>query len=128
MPDPAGRCGEARRTDVGHHERVTGTSFSFLYGPLVASAALGVIILICRWVFAPPPSARRTAAPAPSRGEYGLLEPVATVRTPEDAALLRDVLRDAGVRGTVADGAAPGELVVLVFRDDAERARALVRG
>ena len=108
-----------------------GTSFSFLYGPLVASAALGVIVLICRWVFAPPPSARaRTAAPlsVPVRRDYGLLEPVATCRTAEDAALLRDVLRDAGLRGTLADGATPGEVVVLVFRDDAERARALVRG
>lgn len=107
---------------------MTGTSYSFLYGPLVASAALGVIVLICRWVFAPPPSARATARPDASRRDYGLLEPVATVRTAEDAQLLREVLQSAGMRGTVADGPSPGELVVLVFSGDAERARALVRG
>jgi hypothetical protein len=110
---------------------VTGTSFSFLYGPLVAFAALGVIVLICRWVFAPPsssrPGATPAATPAASRRDYGLLEPVATCAL-EDAVLLRDVLRDAGLRATLADGAAPGEVVVLVFRDDAARARALVRG
>jgi hypothetical protein len=133
MPRPAAGGGEARRTDLGHDERVTGTSFSFLYGPLVATAALGVIVLICRWVFAPPPAARTRPAPGTpaataSRQDYGLLEPVATCRTPEDAALLRDVLREAGLRGTLADGATPGEVVVLVFRDDAARARALVRG
>ena len=128
MPDMAAGGGEARRADVGHHEQVTGTSYSFLYGPLLASAALGVIVLICRWVFAPPPAARTVARPKPARGDYGLLEPVATVRTLEDAQLLRDVLRSAGMRGTVADGPSPGELVLLVFRDDADRARALVRG
>ena len=133
MPDGPPGGGEARRSDLGHDERVTGTSFSFLYGPLVASAALGVIVLICRWVFAPPPAAR-TAAPAQAAAvstapaDYGLLEPVATCRTAEDAVLRRAVLRDAGLRGTLADGSAPGEVVVLVFRDDAARARALVRG
>ena len=32
--------------------------------------------------------------------------PVATVRTDDDAALLREVLRTAGIRGTVAEGTA----------------------
>ena len=61
-----------------------------------------------------------------ARGDYGLLVPVATVRMHDDAALLRAVLMQAGIRGTVAEGPVEGERVVLVFRADAERARGLV--
>ena len=105
-----------------------GNSFSFLFGPLVAVLALGVIVLLCRWVFSTghrdDRAARRTQK-AVTAGDFGLLVPVATVRTPEDADLLRGVLRDAGIRGTLA--AAPeGGLSVLVFRADALRARDLV--
>jgi hypothetical protein len=97
----------------------------------VALLALGVIVVLCRWVFSTSVrderAARRLAA-ARARGDYGLLVPVATSRTPEDAGLLRDVIVDAGMRCTVAPGEHPGELVVLVFRADAERARQLVAG
>lgn len=105
-------------------------SYSFLVGPLVACAALVVIILICRWVFSTSHrdarTARRTAvvAAASRGGDYGLLVPVASVRTRDDAEMLRVLLRDAGIRCTVAaddDGAE-----VLVFRADALRARDLV--
>lgn len=99
------------------------SSYHFLVGPLVAFAALAVILLMCRWVFATP----KAAAPAPpaARGEdYGLLVPIATVRTADDAEMLRALLREAGIRCTVAaddDGAD-----VLVFAADALRARTLV--
>ena len=107
-----------------------GTSYSFLVGPLVAAGALGVIILICRWVFSTTHRDDRTArrlAKARSRGDYGLLVPVARVRTRDDAEMLRAVLQDAGIRCTLGEaaGADPG-LAVLVFRADAERARDLV--
>jgi hypothetical protein len=64
-------------------------------------------------------------------GDYGLLVPVAQVRTPDDAAMLRAVLQDAGIRCTVGeaagtDGASSTSLAVLVFRADADRARDLV--
>lgn len=100
-------------------------------GPLVAVVALVVIILICRWVFATDHRDQRTAkrlARARSAGDYGLLVPVAEVRTREDAELLRGVLREAGIRGsmTPAAGSQPGDWVVLVFRADADRARSLV--
>lgn len=103
-----------------------GTSYSFLVGPLVASGALVLIILMCRWVFSTSDreqrAARRTAAALASRGggDYGLLVPVATVRTPDDAEMLRGVLREAGIRCTVSG------TEVMVFRDDALRARDLV--
>lgn len=104
-------------------------SYSFLFGPLVAMAALGLIVLLCRWVFSTSHrdvrvAQRRTGATA--SGDFGLLVPVATVRTPEDAEVLRGVLKQAGIRGTVA--ASPdGGLSLLVFRDDALRAKDLVR-
>ena len=98
-------------------------------GVLVAVLAMVVLVLLCRWVFSTSTREQRTAArlaKARSRGDYGLLVPVATVRTEEDAVLLRDVLRQAGIRGTVAEGETDGERVVLVFRADADRARDLV--
>jgi hypothetical protein len=103
------------------------SSYSFLYGPLVAVAALGVIILICRWVFSTDHRDERTARrleKARSRGDYGLLVPITRVRTADDADMLRAVLREAHIRCTVAqqdDG-----LDVLVFRRDAVRASELV--
>jgi hypothetical protein len=102
---------------------VLASSASYWEGSAVALAALGVIMLICRWVFATPP--RSTPAATRDRGDFGLLEPITVVRTRDDAEMLRGVLRQAGIRGTIAD--APGGFAVLVFRDDASRARDLVR-
>lgn len=105
------------------------SSYHYLVAPLVASGALLVIILICRWVFSTADrderTARRTARALASRGgDYGLLVPVATVRTKDDAEMLRTVLREAGIRSSVSAHADGAEL--LVFRADALRARDLV--
>jgi hypothetical protein len=99
------------------------SSYHFLAGPLIALAALGLIVLICRWVFAVPnrPTVRLPAAP----GDFGLLVPVSVVRTPDDAQMLRELLSAEGIRATVAD--AEEGFAVLVFSRDAGRARALVR-
>ena len=101
------------------------SSYHHLVGPLVAFAALGVIILICRWVFSTSDrdqrAARRLSAAAAARGgDYGLLVPVATARTPDDAEMLSGLLREAGIRCTVAGDE------VMVFPTDAPRARDLV--
>jgi hypothetical protein len=98
------------------------SSYHYLEGPAIAVAALAVIVLICRWVFAVD---RPAPSPPATPGDYGLLEPVAVVRTRDDAEMLQGVLRDAGIRGTLSAG--PGGHSVLVFRDDLGRARALVR-
>lgn len=101
------------------------SSYHFLVGPLVAFGALGVILLLCRWVFsAPRPTATAATPAATPRGDYGLLVPVASVRTADDAEMLRGLLRGAGIRCTVAAGADGAD--VLVFRADASRARELV--
>jgi hypothetical protein len=98
------------------------SSYHYLEGPAIAALALGIIVLICRWVF----STDRPTPPPPSEpGDYGLLEPVTVVRTLDDAHMLRSLLHDAGIRGTVAS--TTEGFVVLVFSGDASRARALVR-
>lgn len=101
------------------------SSYHYLVGPLVAFGALLVIILICRWVFSTSDrdrrAARRTSAAVAGRGgDYGLLVPVTTAPTPADAEMLREVLRTAGIRCTLAGAE------VLVFRADVPRARELV--
>ena len=99
------------------------TGYSYL-DPFLALGALALLVLICRWVFSTGP--RRPAAPAvKERGDYGLLEPVTVVRTRDDAEMLREVLRSAGIRGTVTE--TEGAYAVLVFPSDARAARDLVR-
>ncbi|MDX6197331.1 MAG: hypothetical protein QOJ79_482 [Actinomycetota bacterium] len=110
---------EARRGE--HTEPVLTTDPPYL-GPLVLVVALVAIVLICRWVFAPSHAVPRTP---PEGADFGLLVPITVVRTVDDADMLRDLLREAGIRGTITD--APGGFAVLVFRDDAGRARELVR-
>ena len=105
------------------------TQYSNAGGMLVALGAMVVLVLLCRWVFSTGPRDQRNAQrlqKARSRGDYGLLVPVATARTAADAELLRSVLREGGIRGTVGPGEQPDERVVLVFRSDVERARSLV--
>jgi hypothetical protein len=98
------------------------SSYHFLLGPLVAVAALGLIVLICRWVFSTEHRDDRTARRLEKAiGDYGLLVPVATVRTRDDAQMLRDVLKGAGIRAGIS-----GEYDVLVFTKDLQRARSLV--
>ena len=104
-------------------------SYSFLTGPLVACLALGVIVLLSRWVFSTSHRDERTTrrlAALQSSGDYGLLVPVVTVRTADDASMLRGVLGDAGIRCTFGAAADGSGTEVLVFRADALRARDLV--
>ena len=85
---------------------------------VIAFAAMGVVALICRWVFSP---VRRPAPPPVAPADFGLLVPVAVARSAEDAVMLRDHLVSEGVRASVGPGHE-----VLVFRHDLDRARALV--
>jgi hypothetical protein len=105
-------------------------SYHYMIGPASAFLALGVIVLISRWVFSTKGRDERIArarAAARARGDFGLLVPVATTRTPEDAVRLRERLLAADIRCTVADGDPPGTRLLLVFRSDARRADELVR-
>ena len=97
------------------------TGYSYL-DPLIAVVGLAAIVLICRWVFSTDHRAAPPVPPGPV--DLGLLEPVADVRTREDAEMLRSVLRDAGIRASVT--ATDAGFAVLVFRSDAVAARGLV--
>lgn len=105
-------------------------SYHYLVAPLVSLGGLVVILLLCRWVFAPPSrstaraSTRSARALSSRRGDYGLLVPVASVRTRDDAEMLRGVLARAGIRCTVVEDGAGAD--VLVFPADSLRARDLV--
>ena len=63
-------------------------------------------------------------SPAPRPADDGLLTLVATLSRPESAPALRAVLSDAGIRSTVRYPA-PHRADVLVFPEDAQRAREL---
>lgn len=103
------------------------SSYHFLQGPLVAVLALGVIVLICRWVFS---TGHRDAPVQPAAAEavrpadYGLLRPVCRA-APEQAAVVRARLTAAGIRATTGP-AADSAVEVLVFPDDLVRARTLI--
>jgi hypothetical protein len=91
-------------------------------GPmLVIVLVLGGLALIMRWAFGS--GYGRTARPAVP-AEDGLLVLVATVSAPGTARALRAVLSDAGIRSTQRTPA-PHRTDVLVFPDDADRARTL---
>ena len=93
-------------------------SLHYAVGPGIALLALGLLSLFLRWSFSGPSHRRRRGA----GGE--LLLPVATVSRPETAQALRALLSDAGIRSTTRNPA-PHRTDVLVFPEDADRARAL---
>ena len=98
---------------VPAHRRHESAPYAGLVGPLVAFGALVVLILICRWVFSTKTrderTARRLAALAvPRGGDYGLLVPIATVRTRADAEMLEAIRALSNLHGPL--GARPVEL------------------
>jgi hypothetical protein len=99
---------------------VNAGSLHFLVGPAIAFAALGLLAFFMRWAFGSGYGRTPTAVPA----EDGLLTLIATLSRRESALALRAVLSDAGIRSTIRIPA-PHRADVLVFPEDAERARAL---
>ena len=95
-------------------------SLHYAVGPAIAMAMLAVLAVFLRWAFASstPKPAKRVAA------EDGLLTRVATLTRRDSALALRAVLSDAGIRSTVRFPA-PHRADVLVFPEDADRARSL---
>ncbi len=109
---------EADRVDDGP---VQYTSASFLVGPLIAFAAVGVLVLLLRWAFA---SGSSVVSKRPAQGrvdEYGLLVPVAAPPNYIEAEMIRRALEDAGIRATLAQTLAGPRL--MVFPEDEARAR-----
>ena len=110
------------------------TGYDPVVGLLSAAVLLALMAFTMRRLnrslrtFLPRPTSRvRQEAPV---ADYGLLVAVAAVPTKDDAEMLREVLAANGIRATVAaappDDAGRPSLRVLVFPDDAARARDLV--
>lgn len=100
-------------------------SYSFLFGPVMALLAMGVIALLLRWSFSRGHSLveRRPRQGDPS--QYGLLVTVAAPSTFVEAEMQRRMLEAAGVRATLASTVEGPR--VMVFPKDASVARALLR-
>jgi hypothetical protein len=97
-----------------------GSGLHFLVGPGIAFAVVGLLALFMRWAFGTGYGEQPAAPPA----DNGLLTLVATLSRRESALALRAVLSDAGIRSTVRCPA-PHRADVLVFPEDADRARIL---
>jgi hypothetical protein len=100
-----------------------GSSLHFLVGPTIAFVVLALLALFMRWAFGTGYGRDKRQAPAPPADD-GLLTMVATLSRRESALALRAVLSDAGIRSTVRCPA-PHRADVLVFPEDAPRARSL---
>ena len=95
---------------------------TYIVGPLVALAVIGVLALVLRWAYGSSLAPRSTPQKA---GDFGLLREVALVETQDGANALRALLSDAGIRSTSAKVPGAGTRV-LVFATDLDRARSLV--
>lgn len=95
-------------------------SLEYIVGPGIAFLALLLIAAFMRWAFGSGYGRERPAAPAQDE----LLTRIATLSRRESALALRAVLSDAGIRSTIRYPA-PHRADVLVFPEDAARARAL---
>lgn len=100
----------------------TWSTYSFLFGPIVALAGLGILIGLLKWAF--PSKNTSLVPPRPKAGrdhEYGLLVPIASPGTYIEGEMIRRQLEDGGVRANLTrtlDGPR-----VMVFGADADRAR-----
>jgi hypothetical protein len=89
---------------------------------LIAVVAVGLLVLFLAWAFGS--GNGQGSPPPPQPTDDGLLTRIATLSRQESALALRAVLSDAGIRSTVRFPVAD-RADVLVFLEDAQRARAL---
>ncbi|GAA4345789.1 hypothetical protein GCM10023145_02850 [Angustibacter luteus] len=101
-------------------------SYSFVYGPVVAFAAVGLLVVLLRWTFRRGSSLVAAPPRSGSPDDYGLLVAVAEPPSFAEAELIRARLAAQGVRATLAPTTEGPR--VMVFRDEARVARALLRG
>jgi hypothetical protein len=95
---------------------------SALVTALIAVCAIGFVM---RWVFQSGRPHHGVPVDAAASGDLGMLDVVAAGRTRQEALLLRATLGQAGIRSSMSRRH-DGNLDVLVFHDDVERARALL--
>jgi len=103
---------------------VSGTSASFLAGPLVAFGVIGILVLLLRWTFRRGSSVVARQVRPGAEDDYGLMVAIASPPTYVEGEILRRTLEDARIRATLAqtlDGPR-----VMVWPQDADRAREVV--
>lgn len=96
-------------------------SYSYAFGPLVAAAVLGLLVLLLRWTYKRGGS---LVVPKGREDQYGMLVPVAAPGDFASGEMLRRRLEDAGIRANLAstlDGPR-----VMVWPEDVERAKRLI--
>ena len=106
---------------VPEHGGVLGNSYSYVVGPILAFAGLGILILLLRWAFS---RGHSVVAAPPQRGsaeEYGLLIPVAQPGTYVEGEIVRRQLEDAGIRATLAQTLDGPRIMVWPADEDAAR-------
>jgi hypothetical protein len=110
----------AGRIAGAHTGRMWG-SYSYAFGPVVAFALLGLLVLLLRWAF------RRGGSLVVAKGredQYGMLTPVASPPDYASGEMLRRRLEDAGIRANLAstlDGPR-----VMVWPQDVAKAKAVI--
>jgi hypothetical protein len=98
---------------------------AYLFGPIIAFAVVGVLMLLLRWAFSGRSTSLVERRPvAGHSGEYGLLVPVASPATFVEGELLRRRLEDAGLRATLVQTAEGPQ--VMVFPESERVARAII--
>ncbi len=102
----------------------TERTLSFVAWPLVAIAAVGVLMLILRWAYSPGHSLVERRPHQGDPDEYGVLTTVAAPATFIEGEQLRLRLAASGIRATLAPTTQGPRL--MVFPDDAKTARALL--
>ena len=118
-----GRPDRGRPHQPGVRVLIDAGSLNYAVGPAIAAIMVGLIALFLRWAFPPSSSGGTSGRGGTGTGE-GLLTPVASLTRRESALALRALLSDAGIRSTLREPA-PHRTDVLVFPEDAERARTL---
>ena len=99
-------------------------SLRWMVGPGLIIVVLLLIGLFMRWAFSGPGGPEKRLRARPASPDDGLLTEVAAFSRREPALALRAVLSDAGIRSTIRFPE-PRRAEVLVFPEDAERARLL---
>lgn len=100
-------------------------SYSYVYGPLMALVAIGVLVLVLRWAFGRGNSVVERPPLSGNPDQYGLLDSIASPGTYIEAEILRQRLEASGIKATVAmtnDGPR-----VMVWPEDRTRAETIVR-
>jgi hypothetical protein len=99
-------------------------SYSYLFGPVVTFAVLGVLLLLLRWAFGRGGSLVARPPRRGATGEYGLLVAIAAPGSYVEGEVLRRTLEAAGIRATLVPTTEGPRL--MVFPGDEAAARRIL--